>query len=63
MKVQDFTVTERAGERTRAKPDGLRINMTRVYAADLVRRLTEQLADENLVEVDVSMFGEIAEAA
>jgi hypothetical protein len=60
MKIQDFTVTERPGERTRAKPNGLRINMTRDYAADLVRRLVEQLADENKGEVDVSMFGEIA---
>jgi hypothetical protein len=60
MKIQDFTVTERPGERTRAKPDGLRINMNRDYAADLVRRLVEQLADENKGEVDVAMFGEVA---
>ena len=59
MKIQDFTVTERPGERTRAKPNGLRINMTRDYAADLIRRLVEQLADENKGEVDVSMFGEM----
>ena len=59
MKIQDFTVTERPGERTRAKPNGLRINMTRDYAADLIRRLVEQLADENQGEVDVSMFGEM----
>ncbi len=63
MNIQDFTVTERPGERTKAKPDGLRINMNRDYAADLVRRLVEQLADENNGEVDVSMFGEIAKAS
>ena len=60
MKIQDFTVTERPGERTKAAPNALRINMNRDYAADLIRRLAEGLADENKGEVDVSMFGEIA---
>ena len=60
MNIQDFTVTERPGERTKAKSDGLRINMTREYAALLAQRLIAQLADESQSEVDVAMFGEIA---
>ena len=63
MQVQDFFVTERPGERTKAAANAIRINMNRNYAADLVRRLAEQLADENTGEIEVSMFGEIVEAA
>lgn len=61
MRVQDFTVMERPGERTKAMPDGLRISMNRKYAADLVRRISESLA-ENEGDVDIAMFGEIIEA-
>ena len=62
MTVTDFTVLERPGERTKAMPNGLRVNMTRDYAVDLVRRLTEQLGDEQKGEVEVAMFGEVVEA-
>ena len=58
MNVQDFTVLERPGEKTKAMPDGLRVNMNRAYAADLVRRITEKLA-ENEGDVDFVMFGEV----
>lgn len=58
MTVQDFTVLERPGERTKAMPDGVRVNMNRTYAADLVRRLTEQLAEKE-GDVEFVMFGEV----
>lgn len=58
MNVQDFTVLERPGERTKAMPDGLRVNMNRKYAADLVRRITEKLAEDG-GDVDIVMMGEV----
>ena len=59
MTVHEFTVTERPGERTTAKPHGLRVHLTRDYTAHLIARLTEQLADENNTEVQAVMFGEM----
>ncbi len=61
LTIHDLTITERPGERTKAAPDAVRAHMTSDYAADLVRRLTEQLAAGN-EEFHVVMIGEMQEA-
>ncbi len=60
MTVTDFVVTERPGERTKAAPNGMRVSMNRDYTTDLIRRLTEQLA-EKTGDIQVVMFGEMLE--
>ncbi len=59
MDIQDFTVTERPGERLKC-PDGLRINMTQEYAEALLIILKTELMDKTKHEVDITMFGEMA---
>lgn len=59
MNVQDFTVTEREGERTKC-PDGLRINMTKEYAEFLMLNMKMQMLDTSKQEVDICIFGELA---
>jgi hypothetical protein len=59
MNIQDFTITERKGERTKC-PDGLRINMTKDYAEFLLINLKAQVLDKAKQEVDICIFGEMA---
>ena len=61
IRIQNMTVLERKGERTKAHPDAVRVHLNQQQAADLVVRLTGQLA-EGKEEISVTHFGEIIEA-
>lgn len=58
MNVYDMTVKTRKGERAKSHPDAVRVHLNTEQAADLVVRLTEELA-KGSAEITVSHFGEL----
>ncbi len=61
MNIQDFTVTETVLGERRNCTDGLRINMTEEYAESLLIVLKAELLRKDKHEVDICIFGEMAE--
>ena len=58
VQIHEMTVLERKGERTKSHPDAVRVHLNKAQAADLVVRLTAQLAEDK-EEIMVTHFGEL----
>lgn len=62
MRVQDLTITENPGKRTRRHENAVRVHMTPAYAANLVSRLAEKMAEGDQ-EFHVVLFGDIEDGS